>query len=1149
MSTHGMSDAEIVRTSHNTARYFTEHRQISWVVLAFVVLWGVYGYVTMPKRKDPDIPVRVAAVVASWPGASAEQIELLVTRKIEDKLAENKHVDRIESTTRSGTAILTVRIEQSVSQTGPEFDDLQLRLDQIKDLPEGVQVRFNKDFGDTTALMLTVASPKVGEVELQLRAGQIRRALEAIRAAAAAGPRAAVAVAFPQSINPSDLRELAQRWVRDVGARGGEDARLFEGPGFLGVDAATNQTDEQILAGLRAFIAERIRTTELHPDAWRAAVIRDPKDTEARLAAVAGDKYSYRELDEFTDAIQKRLHLLDIVSTVDRAGVLPETVTLEYSQEKLAAYNESPQRLSDALRSRNITAPGGVLELSGKSIAVNPSGEFKSEREIGDVILGRSTTGSPLYLRDVVQVSRGYQSPPGFLNYYTWRDAKRGWQRSRAVTLAVSMRAGSQIASFGEQVDRALAEVRRTLPEDLIYARTSDQPLQVEESVGLFIDALLEAIGLVVLVALIGFWEWRAALLMALSIPITLLMTFGMMRVLGIDIQQVSIASLIIALGLLVDDPVVASDAIKRSLADGWKGIIAAWLGPTKLATAILFATITNIVAYLPFLGLPDDSGRFIFSLPIVLACSLVASRIVSMTFIPLLSYYLLRPPKKAQPSVEERRQRGFARYYSRVVGWALDHRGKALAAAAALLVLTGFGIRGVKTAFFPKDLSYLSYVDVWLPEDATIETTREGVDAIEAVIIHTLDEWGKKHEDKRGPRQVLRSITSFVGAGGPRFWFSVAPEQRQKNYAQVLIDVQDKHDTQEIIDPLQQALARTIPGARADVRQLETGQAVGIPVAIRIRGEDIETLRKLAERAKAIYRATPHTQSVRDDWGADAFEVRLEVDPDRANLAGVTNLDVARSSSAALSGDIVGTLHEGDRNITVLTRLRPAERAQLTDVENLYIVSNNGGTRVPLRQVSRVVYDMTTEKIIRRNHYRTITVSCFPADGAVPSQVVALAKPEMDKLIAQLPPGYVIETAGEREESSKSFKNLAIVLGAVVAALFLALVVQFKSAVKPLVVFAAIPFGMIAGLAALRVAGQPFGFVAFLGLISLVGVIVSHVIVLFDFIEERHALGEPLREALIDAGIIRLRPVLVTVGATVLGLFPLATHGGPLWE
>src|SRR5215470_11066227 len=390
MSTHGKSDADLVRTTHNTARYFTEHRHVSWVALGFVLLWGVYGYLTMPKRKDPDIPVRVAAVVVSWPGASAEQIELLATRKIETKLAENKHVDRIESTTRSGIAILTVQLVQSVDQTGPEFDDLQLRLEQITDLPEGVRVVFDKNFGDTTALMLTVASPRMGEVELQLRAEKIQRAIEEVRAGLPRDPpRASVVVAFPQSINPVDMREIAEQWVRTAG----RDARMFEGPGFLGVDEATGRTDEQIIANLRSFVAERLRTTELHPDAWFPAVIRNPADTEARLTAVAGDKYSYRELDEFTEAIEKRLHLLDVVSSVERVGVLPETVTLEYSQEKLTAYNESPQTLGDALRSRNITAPGGVLELAGKSIEIDPSGEFKSEREIGGVIVTSGSTG------------------------------------------------------------------------------------------------------------------------------------------------------------------------------------------------------------------------------------------------------------------------------------------------------------------------------------------------------------------------------------------------------------------------------------------------------------------------------------------------------------------------------------------------------------------------------------------------------------------------------------------------------------------------------------------------------------------------------------------------------------------------------------
>src|SRR5262249_10969036 len=274
-------------------------------------------------------------------------------------------------------------------------------------------------------------------------------------------------------------------------------------------------------------------------------------------------------------------------------------------------------------------------------------------------------SGAPLYLRDLFQVSRAYDSPPSYLTFYNHRGATGRWERSRAVTLAVQMRAGEKIGDFGAAVDAALGDLRRRLPEDLIIARTSDDPLQVEENVDLFMHSLYEAIALVVLVSLVGFWEWRSALLMALSIPITLAMTFGMMYLLGIDLQQVSIATLIIALGLLVDDPVVASDAIKRAMAIGHPPRIAAWLGPTKLATAILFATITNIVAYLPFLMLSGDTGKFLYSLPVVLTCSLVASRIVSMTFIPLLGYYLLRPKKER--TIEERRQKGFAAFYYRI--------------------------------------------------------------------------------------------------------------------------------------------------------------------------------------------------------------------------------------------------------------------------------------------------------------------------------------------------------------------------------------------------------------------------------------------------------------------------------------------------
>jgi multidrug efflux pump subunit AcrB len=1133
---HGRTDQDIVAHTRNTARFFTELRHISWVLLAATIAWGVFGYLRMPQRKDPDIPIRQALALVPWPGASAERIEQLVTQRVEEKIGENARVDKIESNTRTGLTAVFITLVEGSFDVPKEFDDIKMKLDSITNLPDGAgPIQFVKDFGDTAALMLTVASPKTGALEIGLRAHALRAAIEDARAAAPhGGARVTIAHGLPASIAPAAVRPAVDLFVA---AAGGDnllrDAQVIQGPGFVAIDAATDADDASIHKYVGAFLRDRLRASEMHPDAWTAVVIRDPAQTEARLAAVAGDKYSYRELDDYTDLIARTLKTLPMVSKVTRTGLLDERVFLEYSQERLASYGVSPGSLRDVLGARNITATGGVLEVGGKNLTIDPSGEFKSEHDIGDVLVP-TANGRAVYLRDLATIGRGYVSPPSFLNFYGARAADGTWQRTRGVTLAVQMRAGQQIAGFGKAVDARLAEVKGQLPEDLVMARTSDQPLQVEENVHLFMNSLYEAVALVVLVSLIGFWEWRSALLMALSIPITLAMTFGMMASLGIDIQQVSIASLIIALGLLVDDPVVAGDAIKRDLAAGHKPVVAAWLGPTKLATAILFATITNIVAYLPFLLIPGDTGTFLYSLPIVITCSLVASRIVSMTFIPLLGYYLLRP--KAEPSIEERRKSGFASAYYRVGRMAIRHRWAFLSAAVAVVVAGGAAATQLKTQYFPKDLQYLSWVDVWLPEDAPLSATQQATSEAEAIV-----------REVAGDK--IRSLTTFVGGGGPRFWLSASPEQSQLNYAQILMETYDKHDTGHLAGALQQALSARIAGARIDVRLLEVGSPVGIPVQVRVSGEDIPTLRRLAGSITDIFREVPTAARVRDNWGPEALAVHLKTDSDRANLAGLTNREIAGASATAFNGTTVSALREGDKQIPIVARMRVEERAALSDIRSLYVYSSKGSQKVPLESVTSVDYAMQAEKIQRRNQFRTITVSTFPVDGVLPSEVLNAAMPKLRELEQAMPPGYHLEIGGEYGEQVKGFKNLTMVMGLSILMIFLALVVQFKHALKPLIVFAAIPFGTIGALVSLWLMGSAFGFMAFLGVASLIGVIVSHIIVLFDFIEEMHAEGKPLEEALLDAGIVRLRPVLITVAATVIALFPLAAHGGPLWE
>ncbi len=1149
---HGHNDDQAVATTRNTARFFVEHRQVAWVLLVFTVLLGVFAYFKMPKRKDPVFPARTAVAVCIWPGVSAEKIEALVTRKIEQKIAENPTITKLESIVRTSVTIVYFNIDERISDTSAQFDDVKLRLDGITDLPAGTQpIIFLKDFADTAALMLTVASPPVSGPELELKAASVQRTIADLRAKLPGGgaDRAALVVSFPQSLAARVVERpgrLLGAFFQETGF--GKDVRVEMGPGFIVIDGAMGSDDRAILLEARRFIEERLHASEFHPDVWAPTIVRDPKDALARLTTVAGDKYSYRQLDEFTDLIQKSVQTIPAASKVQRSGVLNQRIYLDYSQQRLAAYGLHPTVLPQLFATRNTQFPGGILEVGSKNITIDPSGEFTSEREIGDLMPPRAAGALPAHLRDVVDISRDYESPASFKNYYSYKRPDGTWHRARSVTVAIQMRQGGQIRDFGGEIDKVLDGLKAQLPADLIIGRTSDQPKQVAEIIDVFMSSLYEAVVLVVVIALIGFWEWRSALLMALSIPITLAMTAGFMAALGLDLQQISIGSLIIALGLLVDDPVVANDAIKREMANGRPRLVAAWLGPTKLGRAILFATITNIAAYLPLLLLSGDLGRFIYAIPVVLGSSLVASRIVSMTFVPMLGYYILRPGKPAAETPT--RHTGFAATYAGAVRWALRHRWLSLAATGVAIGVGFASTSKIKSDFFPRDLSYLSYVDVWLPTDAPLSATNAIATETEKIVQRVSAEYGKEHPAADGtPREVLKSVTSFVGGGAPRFWFSVAPEVQQLNYAQVLVQVNDKHDTNHLLPLIQHAVSAEIAGAQVDVRELEMGKPVGIPVSVRISGSDIPTLRALAEQAKAVFRSVPIASGVRDDWGEESFTVKLKVDQERANDAGVSNLDVAVASASSMNGLPLTTLREGDQQIPVVLRLRLEDRALITDVQGLNVTSVTGGGSAMLRQVSNLAYGTETEKLRRRDQFRTITVATFPVPGALPSEVMNAARAGLAQLQASMPPGYTFVIGGSEEEQNKGFGEMSIIMASSVFMIFLALVIQFNHAFKPVIVFLTIPLGVVGALAALAIMGKPFGFIAFLGVASLIGVIVSHVIVLFDFIEEKHDEGAPLEDALVDAGIVRLRPVLVTVGATVFALFPLALHGGPFWE
>jgi multidrug efflux pump subunit AcrB len=1017
----------------NLSQFFVVKRPIAWTALFAVLAWGAYAYTVMPQRQDPIIPVVTGVVITPYPGAEAEKVEQEVTRKIERKVAENPAVEHVKSISRPGISIVYVELFETERNAELVWQDIRGKLGEIPDLPAAAgrptQSLLNKDFGDSVAVMLTISSPPVTDLEIQLRARSIRDAIQAHRQqAATTGPaeteRWTAVLVYPETVaRPHILRmgrTLAQHLVLSGTVR---DPAIVEAPsaGMLDVTLNPGKTEEDLQRATRQWERDTIGAGEVHPDLWPGFWVHDLQALEPLLRHGARDKYTYRQLKEFADRIRDRLKQSPYVAQIDLVGAQDERVWLTYSGLRLNQFGITPLQLVDRIQQRNINIPGGQVELPDQNVVVRPTGEYTSADEIGQTVLAMSEDGYPLYLRDLVEITQGYEDPADVLNFRSVKvapdhgspEASHGehgvpenyeLQTGRAITISVRQVKGTHIADYDRDLSAAIGELKLKLPPDLRLERTSDEPAEVQHKIKSFNKCLLEAVLIVVLVSLL-FMEWRSALLVAVAIPITVAMTLGMSQLVGIDLQQVSIAALIIALGMLVDAPVVAADAINREIAHGQPRSVAAWLGPKRLARAVFYATLTNIVAYMPLLLVKGKTGDFIYSLPIVVSFSLLAAMIVAWTFAPLMGFYLLRGQKGFE-STDGRPTGGFPGLYKAFVERCIAHRFIATGVAMAILAAGVFCVRTLGTSFFPKDLHDVFVVNLDLPEGSPIRQTRDvALDAI-----RTIDEL-------EGGQ--IRSYTTFVGAGGPRFWLSIEPEQRADNCAQILVHTADKHETAAVVDRLKRALPSLISEARVRTQMLETGPPIGIPVQVRLFGPDMETLRGLAAQVKAKMRAIAGTMDIHDDWGEPVFQMTLEIDPDRAAMSGLTHQDVATTVGTGLSGLSVSQIRERDKLIDITLRLRPSERSRLDDLFSLNVVDAANNIRLPLRQLAEFEQEVVTPKIRRRDHERCLTVRCDTVPGVLPSVVVA----ELQRVLPAASPsgvsdaGVVEFPAGYRHE------------------------------------------------------------------------------------------------------------------------------------
>ncbi len=871
------------------------------------------------------------------------------------------------------------------------------------------------------------------------------------------------------------------------------------------------------------------------------AMYQSPMPGQTKIAY----PYTMRQMDDFLKEVEDIIQAIPMVGKIEKYGLQQEVVYIEADAREWGQLAISAQQLAQILQGRNIVAPGGVISTPNHDYTIKPSGEFLSPEQIKSVLVGVQN-GSPIHLGELnFTISRRYEEPPSKYTRFCSPDYIGKDKRCPCVILSFSMRSGYNVVELGNLVRKKIREISQTiLPPDLHLEVVSDIPSRVDESVNEFIQNLWEAIIIVVLVALlmIGF---RGSMIMAAAIPLSMITGIGTMSLFHVDLEQCSIAALIIALGMLVDNAVVISDNVIRLISLGVPKKEACWKGANELFIPVLNSTLTTVAAFLPMLTIPGDTGDYIRSLPIMVSSTLMISLFVAMTITPMMCYLMLSeadPNKKGNPELlpHEPIQKGILGWYGRLIGWSLDHQFLLLFLALVIFCASLCLVPVIGTAFFPKGLRNQFVVEINLPAGSSIAQTDRVVAQVEDILLKhsTIKENGKTIHR-------LKNSIAYIGLSGPRFFLSIKPQPPKPYFALIMVNTHSKWYSQGLMDDIKPELLKIV-GAQIVIRPLDMGPPLDTPVNIRIRGQDPQLLLHFAKEVEARLEKIPGTDVVHNSWGSQSYQLAVDVSEDAANLAGVSHIGIANTLYGYFNGIQLTTYREGRHEIGVVIRVKPEQRRNLEYLDYLYVEGQRG--KVPLNAIAKVTPTWQMSLIQRRNLIRTIEVRSFLKEGYLTSKIIAQVMPILHREIL-LPPGYTIEVGGEFEETQKSQGDVINALQIALVLILLPLIFQFNSFLKSLIIFVTMPLSVVGALLGLWISGWPLGFMPILGMVSLCGVVVNNAILLLDFIENAAAQGMPLRTALICSGQIRMRPIFITSLTTVAGFVPLAIFGGPLWE
>ena len=833
-------------------------------------------------------------------------------------------------------------------------------------------------------------------------------------------------------------------------------------------------------------------------------------DVYAVIYAFTSDGFSYRELRDTVESVRSELLRVRSVGKVDLIGVQNEVVYVDFSTRELAGRGINPDQLAEALRAQNAVNASGVLEASHDRVAVRVSGQLNSVANIEQVSV--SVNGRLVPLRDLATVSRSYEDPPTPLFRYNGQPA---------IGLGVGMVKGGNILEFGKAIADTMRRVERDVPVGIDPQLVANQPQVVQESVGHFIRALGEAVLIVLLVSFVSL-GLRAGVVVAVCIPLVLAITFVVMDRTGISLQRISLGALVIALGLLVDDAIIAVEMMIRKLEEGFDRFKAAAFAYTATAFPRLTGTLVTVIGFLPVGFAKSGAGEYCFTLFAVVAIALLVSWLVAVLFLPYLGNLLLKeqPPHEA-PHQESRMTVAFRKRLT----WALRHRRWVVAGTAVLFFLSLAAFTLVEQQFFPAADRAELLISLTLPHNGSIAGTQREVSRLEKIL---LEDAGIAHH------------TTYVGAGAVRFYLPLNVQLENANFAQVVVVTKSYEVRDAVRDRLQRALEEQFPAVLSRVEPLQLGPPVDWPIQYRVGGPDIGEVRKLADRVATLLQANPTARTINFNWYDMGRSVLVTVDQEKARLVGVTSEQIARSLDELLSGRTVTQLRDDIYLVDVRGRPMDQDRRDLASIRGLKLRLPNGNTS-PLAQIASFSYGLEEPVVWRRDRLPTITVQADIVPGIQAATVNQQLASAIGKIRASMPPGYRLEQGGAVEQSAKGQRSVLAVIPVMLVLMLFILMVQLQSVQKLAMVMLTAPLGLIGVTMALLLSHKPFGFVAMLGVFALTGMIIRNSVVLIAQIQANESAGLDRWHAIVDAAAHRLRPILLTAAAAVLGLMPIA--------